>query len=159
ESRTACLTMFQWLATEGRWDELKDAIPVYTLDADQSEMVSTTSGRGVLLAPRELWPDEARPYWDAFPRGSVLIDDYACLLDSSSWSEAAANGVLVTELLGSEQEELNELEKYTINPDLEGDSHSAASPVEVGKLAFIDSAFYEALRGSRERAARFLQLI
>jgi hypothetical protein len=35
-------------------------------------MVSKTSGRGTFLAPRELWPDEARPYWDAFPRGSVI---------------------------------------------------------------------------------------
>ena len=129
--------MFQWLASEGRWDDLKDAIPVYTLDSDESEMVSKTSARGALLAPRELWPDEARPYWDAFPRGSVLVDDYASLLDSSSWSEAAANGVLVMDLLWSEEEELAELEKYTLNPDLEGDGHSAASPVEVGKLAFI----------------------
>jgi hypothetical protein len=58
-----------------------------------------------------------------------------------------------------EEEELAELEKYTLNPDLEGDGHSAASPVEVGKLAFIDSIFHDALRGSRERAARFLQFI
>ena len=159
ESRTASLTMFQWLATEGRWDDLKDAIPVYTLDSDETEMVSKTSVRGALLAPRDLWPDEAQPYWDAFPRGSVLVDDYAALLDSSSWSEAAANGVLVTGLLWTEEEELAELEKYTLNPDLEGDGHSAASPVEVGKLAFIDSIFYEALRGSRERAARFFQFI
>jgi hypothetical protein len=129
------------------------------LDSDETEMVSKTSARGTLLAPRELWPDEAQPYWDAFPRGSVLVDDYAFLLDSSTWSEAAANGVLVTHLLWSEEEELAELEKYTLNPDLEGDGHTAASRVEVGKLAFIDSIFYEALRGSRERAARFLQFI
>ena len=159
ESRTACLTMFQWLAREGRWDDLKDGIPVYTLDSDETEMVSKTSARGPLLAPRELWPDEAQRYWDAFPRGSVLIDDYASLLDSSSWSEAADKGVLVTDLLRSEEEDLTELEKYALNPDLEGDGHSAAAPVEIGKLAFIDSIFYEALRGSRERAARFLQFI
>jgi hypothetical protein len=157
--RAACLTMFQWLASEGRWDDLKDAIPVYTLDSDETEMVSKTSARGTLLLPRELWPDEARPYWDAFPRGSVLVDDYATLLDSSTWSEAAAEGVLVAELLWSEEEELAELEKYTVNPDLEGNGHSAAASVEVGKLAFIDTLFYEALRGSRERAARFLQFI
>lgn len=159
EFRTACLTMFQWLASEGRWDDLKDGIPVYTLDSDEAEMVSKTSARRTLLAPRELWPDEAQPFWDAFPRGSVLVDDYASLLDTSTWSEAAANGVLVTDLLWSEEEELAELEKYTFNPDLEGDGHSAAAPVEVGKLAFIDSIFYEALRGSRERAARFFRFI
>ena len=113
ESRTACLTMFKWLARQERWDDLKDAIPVYTLDSDESEVVSKSSARGALLAPRELWPDEARPYWDAFPRGSVLVDDYASLLDSSSWSEAAANGVLVMDLLWSEEEELAELEKNT----------------------------------------------
>jgi hypothetical protein len=66
EFRAACLTMFQWLAVEGRWDDLKDAIPVYTLDSDETETLSKTSARGALLAPRELWPDEARPYWDAF---------------------------------------------------------------------------------------------
>jgi hypothetical protein len=159
ESRTASLTMFQWLASEGRWDDLKDAIPVYTLDSDETEMVSKTSARGALLAPRELWPGEAQPYWDAFPRGSVLVDDYASLLDSSSWSEAAAHGVLVMDLLWLEEEELAEIEKYTLNPDHEGDGHSAAAPVEVGRLAFIDSIFHDALRGSRERAARFLQFI
>jgi hypothetical protein len=42
---------------------------------------------------------------------------------------------------------------------LEGDGHGAASPLEVGKLAFIRTEFYEALRGSRERVARFLQFI
>ena len=72
EFRAACLTMFQWLAVEGGWDDLKDAIPVYTLDNGETETVSKTSARGTLLAPRELWPDEARPYWDAFPKGSVL---------------------------------------------------------------------------------------
>jgi hypothetical protein len=159
DSRTACLTMFQWLASEGRWDDLKDAIRVYTLDSNETEMLSKTSARGTLLAPRELWPDEARHYWDAFPRGSVLVDDYASLLDSSTWSEAAAKGVLVADLLWCEKEEPAELEKYTLNPDLEGDGHSASAPVEVGKLAFIDTLFYEALRGSRERAARFLQFI
>ena len=159
EYRTACLTMFQWLASEGCWDDLKDGIPVYTLDSDETELVSKTSARGTLLVPRELWPDEAQPYCNAFPRGSVLVDDYAPLLDSSTWSEAAANGVLVTDLLWSEEEELAELEKYTLNPDLEGDGHSAATPVEVGKLAFIDSIFYDALRGSRERAARFFRFI
>ncbi len=87
------------------------------------------------------------------------MDDYASLLDSSSWSEAAANGVLVTDLLWSEEEELADLEKYTLDLELEGDGHSAASPVEVGKLAFIGTEFHEALRGSRERAARFLQFI
>ena len=159
ESRSASLMMFQWLANEGRWDDLKDGIPIYTLDSDETEMVSKTSARGTLLTPRELWPDEAQPYWDAFPRGTVLVDDYASLLDSSSWSEAAANGVLVVDLLRSEEEELAELEKYTLTSDLEGDGHSATAPVEVGKLAFIDSIFYEALRGSRERAARFFQFI
>ncbi len=159
EFRTACLTMFQWLASEERWDDLKDAIPVYTLDSNETEMVSKTSARGVLLTPRELWPDEARPYWDAFPRGSVLSDDYASLLDSSLWSDAAANGVLVMDLLWLKEEELAELEKYTLNSDLEDDGHSAAAPVEVGKLAFIDSIFHDALRGSRERAARFLEFI
>ncbi|WP_316207559.1 sacsin N-terminal ATP-binding-like domain-containing protein [Bradyrhizobium sp. SZCCHNR3118] len=158
EYRAACLTMFQWLAVEGRWDDLKDGIPVYTLDNDESEMVSKTSARGTLLAPRELWPDEARPYWDAFPRGSVLSDDYAALLDSSSWSEAAANRVLVIELLWSEDQELAELENYTLALELEGDGHSAAAPVEVGKLAFIGTEFQEALR-SRERAVRFLHFI
>jgi hypothetical protein len=159
EFRTACLTMFQWFASEGRWDDLKDAIPVYTLDSDETEMVSKTSTRGALLAPRELWPSAAHPYWDAFPRGSVLADDYASLLDSSLWSEAAANGVLVTKLLWSEADDLAELESYTPDLELDGEGHSAVSPIEVGKLAFVGTDFYEALRGSRERAARFLQFI
>ena len=158
EYRSACLTMFQWFAVEGRWDDLKDGIPVYTLDNDESEMVSKTSARGTLLAPRKLWPDKARPYWDAFPRGSVLSDDYAPLLDSSSWSEAAAHGVLVIDLLWPEEDELAELENFTLDLELEGDGHSAAAPIEVGKLAFIGTGFQEALR-SRERAVRFLQFI
>jgi hypothetical protein len=45
------------------------------------------------------------------------------------------------------------------HPDLDGDGHSAAAPVEVGKLAFIDLLFYKALGGSRERAAWFFQFI
>jgi hypothetical protein len=152
--------MFQWLAVEGLWEDLKDAIPVYTLDGDGTEMVSKTSARAAaLLAPRELWPEKSRTYWDAFPRGSVLSDDYASLLDSSSWSEAAANKVVVTQLLWSEEVELTDLEKYTRARELEGDGHAATSPIEVTKLTFIGTELYEALRGSRERAARFFQFI
>ena len=158
--RTACLTMFQWLASEGLWDDLKDAIPVYTLDSADTEILSKTSARSAtLLAPRELWPEEARGYWDAFPRGAVLCDDYASLLDSSSWSEAAANKVVITELLWSEKEELADLGKYTREGELEGDGHSATSATVIGKLAFVSSELYEALRSSRERAARFFQFI
>jgi hypothetical protein len=160
EFRAACLTMFQWLAVEGLWDDLKDAIPVYTLDSDETETVSKTSARvAALLVPRELWPEKARAYWDAFPKGSVLSDDYGALLDSSAWSEAAANQVVVAELVWSEEEELADLEKYTCDLELEGDGHGAASPVDVGKLAFVGTELYEALRGSRERAARFFQFI
>ena len=160
EFRAACLTMFQWLAAERLWEDLKDAMPVYTLDDDDAETVSKTSARAVaLLAPRELWPEEARAYWDAFPKGSVLSDDYASLLDSSSWSEAAANEVVVTDLVWSEEAELTDLEKYTHDLELEGDGHSAASPIQVGNLAFVGTELYEALRGSRERAARFFQFV
>jgi hypothetical protein len=74
----------------------------------------------------------------------VLSDAYASLLDGSSWSEASVNGVLVTKLLWPEEEELAELAAYTIGLELDGDGHSAASPVEVGKLAFIGTEFYEA---------------
>jgi hypothetical protein len=35
--RAACLTMFQWLAAEGLWNDLKDGIPVYTLDSGETE--------------------------------------------------------------------------------------------------------------------------
>jgi hypothetical protein len=87
------------------------------------------------------------------------VDEYASLLDSSSWSEAAANGVLVAELLWSEVDDLSDLENYTSALELDGEGHSAASPIEVGKLAFIGTEFYDALRGSRERAARFLLFI
>ena len=119
--------------------------------------MNNTSAR--LLTPRKLWPGEARLYWDAFPRGSVLSDDYASLLDSRLWSKAAANGVLVINLLWLGEEKLTDLGKYTPNFDLE-EGHNAAAPVQVGKLAFIDSSiFYEALRGSSERAARFLEFI
>jgi hypothetical protein len=54
---------------------------------------------------------------------------------------------------------LAELENYTPDLELNGEGHSAVFPIEVGKLAFIGTDFYEALRGSRERAARFLQFI
>ncbi len=153
--RAACLTMFQWLASEERWHDLRDAIPVYTLD----EAVTVTKTPARLLAPRKLWPGAARLYWDTFPRGSVLSDDYASLLDSRLWSKAAANGVLVMNLLWLGEEKLTDLGKYTPNFDLE-EGHNAAAPVQVGKLAFINSSiFYDALRGSSERAARFLEFI
>ena len=38
--RTACLTMFQWLASEERWHDLKDAIPVYTLVNNETVTVN-----------------------------------------------------------------------------------------------------------------------
>jgi hypothetical protein len=157
----ACLTMFQWLAAESLWSDLKDGIPVYTLDSDGTEILSKTSSRGpALLAPRELWPEKARGYWDVFPKGSVLSDDYAAFLDSSTWSEAAAHEVVIGELLWSEEQELDDLEKYTRDLELDGNGHCAESPLEIGRLAFVGSSeLYDALRGSRTRAARFLQFI
>jgi len=35
----------------------------------------------LLLIPRTFWPEQARAFWDAFPPGSVLVDDYLPLLD------------------------------------------------------------------------------
>jgi hypothetical protein len=161
EFRAACLTMFQWLTARERWDHLGDAIPVYTLEGDDSERVSKTSANAaVLLVPRDLWPERARAYWNAFPNGSVLVDDYAPLLDGDEWDAAAANGVVIGELLSTEDEELTDLEKYTPDLELEGDGHGAASPISVAKLALVGAeTFYNAVRGSRERAARFLQFV
>jgi hypothetical protein len=159
--RAACLTMFQWLAAGERWQHLGDAIPVYTLDGDGAERLSKTSAStAALLVPRGLWPEKARAYWNAFPNGSVLVDDYAPLLDSDEWDEVAANGVVIGALLSIEDEELTDLEKYTPDLELEGDGHGAAATIAVTKLALVGTeTFYNAVRGSRERAARFLQFI
>jgi hypothetical protein len=161
EFRSACLAMFQWLATNKCWVDLKDAVPVYTLDGDESELVGKTSGRAaVLLAPRGLWPAKARAYWDAFPNGSVLVDDYAPLLTDTLWREAAENQIVITRLLWSAEVALSDLEKFTRDLELESDGHSAVSSVRVGKMAFVGTEpFYDAVRNSRERAARFLEFV
>jgi hypothetical protein len=161
ELRQPSLAMFRWLAQERRWDDLADALPVFTLDSDGSERVSKTSASAAaILAPRELWPEAAQSYWDAFPSGTVLIGDYASLLDAELWREAAENEVVVTDLLWTQEAELSDLEQYTRDLELEGDEHSAGAPVRVSELALVGTeAFYNAVRGSRERAARFLQFI
>lgn len=159
--RAACLEMFQWLAANRRWIDLRDAVPVFTLDGDESEVLGKTSGRAaVLLAPRGLWPAKARTYWDAFPNGSVLVDDYAPLLDDSLWREAAENQIIITELLWSAEVALGDLEKFTRDLELDSDGHSAVSAVRVGKMAFVGTElFSDAVRNSRERAARFLEFV
>ena len=153
--------MFSWLAAERRWDDLADAFPVFTLDGDESERVSKTSASAAsILVPRELWPEGAQPYWNAFPNGSVLVADYAPLLGDELWKEATANEVVITKLLWTEETELTNLEKYTRDLELEGDEHSAVDEIRVSQLALVGTeGFYNAVRGSRERAARFLQFI
>jgi hypothetical protein len=57
ESRTASLTMFQWLASEGRWDDLKDAIPIYTNGFPSFATENGCRGRGA----RNVSPTPASP--------------------------------------------------------------------------------------------------
>src|SRR5205814_7128378 len=40
--RTACLTLFQWLARNDRWNDLNDALPVYTLDRTGADRLART---------------------------------------------------------------------------------------------------------------------
>ena len=109
--------------------------------------------------PRCLWPEKAQAYWNAFPDGSVLVDDYAPLLDSADWDEAAAKGLVIAKLLSTEGEELTDLEKYTPDLELEGDGHGAASSIAVTKLALVGTeTFYNAVRGSRERGDHSLRM-
>ena len=61
------------------------------------------------------------------------MDDYASLLDGSSWSEAAANGVLVIDLLSVRRGGTwRSLKSTALDLELEDDGHNAASPVEAG---------------------------
>lgn len=160
EFREACLGMFAWLATEERWSDLRDSMPVFALGTDESETLSKTGPRALHLAPRDLWPRPARAYWDAFPSGSVLSDDYASRLGDATWRDAAANQVVILDLLWREELEATELEKYTRDLELDGEEHSAEARIALSKLALVGTeSFYNAIRGSRERAARFLRFV
>jgi hypothetical protein len=57
-----------------------------------------------------------------------------------------ANGVVLGELLSTEDEELTDLEKYTPDLELEGDGHGVASPIAVAKLALVGTETRESAR-------------
>ena len=66
----------------------------------------------------------------------------------------------MNKLLWSEEIGISDLEEFTAIRELEGDDHATETPITVGKLAFVGTdLFYESVRGSRERAIRFLQFI
>ena len=110
-TRAACLSLFAWFAKRGRWGDLKDSMPVVALDTDGSEVLAKTSDRAPqLLIPRTRWPKEAKPFWDAFPPGSVLVDDYAPLLDEDTWDATAQEGIVLGKLIWSERAEITDLE-------------------------------------------------
>ncbi len=164
EFKAACIGMFKWLAGKGRWSDLKDSLPIIVRDRQEDEaLASTSGGRASLLFPAVLWPVAARSFWDAFPRGSVLSDRYAPLLDDHTWTEAGHNDVVLTQLTWSEGRELEDIEKYAMESELEGDRHSPVGntpAIEVGRIALVGTeTFYDALRGSRERASRFLRFV
>lgn len=157
-TRTACLSLFAWFAQRGRWNDLRDAMPVITLDRDGDEMLAKTLDRPpLLLIPLTFWPEQARRFWNAFPPGSVLVDDYGPLLDQPAWDAVAQNGIVLGNLIWSEKEEITDPDALGLQLELEGEGHTSKVEMEVSKMALVGSDFfYESVRKNRERAARFL---
>lgn len=164
--RTTCLSAFQWFADRERWKDLQDSFPVFTLDREGIEALQrTASGGPKLLAPRTVWPEPARAFWDAFPPRTVLADDYGPLLSPEVWSRIGAAGVLITDLVWPEHVDLTDeqLERLVVDRVLDGD-HAVKADGEqiiiVKRLALVRSEeFYESIRKSQERAARFLRFV
>ena len=157
-TRTACLSLFAWFAQRGRWSDLKDAMPVVTLDRDGDETLAKTSDRApLLLIPRTFWPEQARAFWDAFPPGSVLVDDYRPLLDQHTWDAVSQNGIVLGNLIWLEKEEITDPDALGLQLELEGEGHTSKVELEISRMALVGSEFfYESVRKNRERAARFL---
>ncbi len=125
--RDACLPVFQWLVKNRRWAEFCDSLPVFTYGRDGEETISKTSATApFFLAPKTIWPEPAREFWDAFPPRWVLVDSYAQILDANDWTAAAEQGVIVNALVLSTQIEVTDtiLEEYAVHDLPEGGEHS-----------------------------------
>ena len=164
--RSSCLSAFRWFTEKDRWTDLKDSFPVIALDRDGKEVVrKTSSGEAKLLAPRTLWPLEAHTFWDAFPPGSILVDEYSKRVPHSAWDLLAAEGIVLRNLLWSEEVEITDeqIERLALDRLPEGDHalvQGDEQKVVVGKLALVGtSEFSDAVRKSHERAARFLHFV
>lgn len=160
-TRAACLSLFGWFAERARWIDLKDSMPVITLDRDGNEMLAKTSDRASqLLISKTFWPENAKRFWNAFPPGSVLVDDYALLLDPAKWEATTREGIVLGDLIWSEKTEITDVEQLSVQLELEGEGHASKAEVAITKMAFVGSEFlYESLRKNRERAARFLLFV
>ena len=165
EFRGATVSFFAWLADRDEWDHLRDNLPVLTLDREGRAVVSQTSAKEArLLWPRTLWPANAQPFWNAMPPESILADIYADLVPPSMWDRLESEGVVLARLLSEEAVKMTaeQIAHCAVEPDLETEHGPAEEPllVTVGTLALVGtSAFSDALRHSRERAARFLRFI
>ena len=160
-TRTACLSLFAWFAERGRWGDLKDSMPVITLDRDGKEILAKTSDRAPqLLLSKTFWPEKARPFWNAFPPGSVLVDDYAPLLDQVNWDATTQHGIVVGDLTWSEKAEITDVEQFGVDLELGGEGHALKAEIAITKMAFVGSEFfYDSLRKNKERAGRFLLFV
>jgi hypothetical protein len=164
--RDSCLNTFHWLVKNERWPDFQDSLPTFAYKSDGSETVSKTSAKVPLpVIPKTLWPAGAREFWDVYPSGWVLVDDYSAILDSDDWNAVIRQGLILSPLVSSLRIELTDsmLEEWSLRELPEGVDHAVKGPapqLDVGSLGQLRTEdFYNSLRSSAQRAARFLRFI
>jgi hypothetical protein len=158
--------MFSWLVRKEKWSLLGDNFPF--IFHGQAQDVALLSRANPVLGPVERWHEVARPFADIFPKANILGDCYMLSepvwrLEQSDWGRLVSEGLLLSGILHTEEDELSEQEIGDLLSEgklPEDKGHKAR--VMVAKIAFLDEkdkGLLDAARRSKERARRLLAFL
>jgi hypothetical protein len=82
--RRANAALFAWFASQRRPDALR-SFPFIGCEIDQNGKERLVAGREQLLAPADIWPATATPFFDLFPAGYVVSTIYSGVVDRVTW--------------------------------------------------------------------------
>lgn len=156
--------LFVWLITKRHGDLLKDGFPFLTrrFDEGQENIIGYSTSEEKLLAPSQLWPEEAAQHEGVIPSEFVLSASYAPLLDRESWELVAAHEILRAQPLFVEKKSLGkvDLDRIVEGEELGPQDHSAE--IEVSRIAFLekkDKGILDLARKSKERSKKLLRFL
>lgn len=160
----ANVDFFDWLLRNDQFEYL-EGYPVLT---GKENVFSLLSGeKEKLLAPKEVWNEKARAYFEIFPPDLTISSKYyEKNPHDDKWAELQDTNLILKDPLYYECEKIRreDLEYFLLSSEKidEEKTHEIIDDVELSKIAFLetkDKGIVDTIRGSKEKARKFLNFV
>lgn len=160
----ANVDLFDWLLRNDEF-EYFEGYPVLTGKEKVFSLLSEEKEK--LLAPKEIWNEKARVYFDLFPPDLVISSQYyEKNPQNDKWAELQDRKLILKDPLYYEKEKIRreDLEYFVASSEKidEDKTHEITEDVQLSKIASLetkDKGIIDTIRGSKEKARKFLNFV